>query len=55
MDEPFSSYSELFELLLAKPGIHVGDISIIRIKSYMDGYRHARWDFGEKDEDDLYN
>jgi hypothetical protein len=47
-------YSELFEEILKKPALYVGDISIIRIKSFVDGYLHARWETGQKQEDDLY-
>ena len=55
MDESFSTYSELFERVLAKPALYVGNRSIMRIKSFMDGYRFARWDLGDEHHDDLYD
>lgn len=48
-------YSKLFEEILAKPGMYVGNCSIIGIRAFIDGYRHAKWETGDSSQDDLYN
>ena len=48
------SLVELFEEVLAQPGLFVGHRSVTRIKSFMDGYRYALWKRGEYDESDAY-
>src|SRR5215471_15487594 len=47
-------YAELFEDILQRPGMYVGHGSIIRIKSFMDGYIHAIWKEGKLDQSDAY-
>jgi hypothetical protein len=32
---------ELFEKILAEPGIHIGQKTVTRLKAYMDGYMTA--------------
>jgi len=48
------SLAELFEEVLAQPALFVGNRCIIRIKSFMDGYRYALWKRGDYDESDPY-
>jgi hypothetical protein len=48
-------YAELFEKILEKPGMYVGNYRIERFRAYMDGYIHAKWEAGELVEDDLYH
>lgn len=46
--------SKLFDEILAKPVLHVGSHSISKIKTFMDGYIHAKWEAGEYVEDALF-
>jgi hypothetical protein len=41
---------ELFEKILAQPGIHIGQKSVTRLKSYMDGYMMAMNEIDPSDE-----
>jgi len=41
---------ELFEKILAKPGIHIGQKSVTRLKAYMDGYMTAMDEIDPSDE-----
>jgi len=47
-------YSKLFEEILNKPGMYVGNTSIERIFAFMDGYIHADWENKKRDNSDLY-
>jgi len=47
--------SKKFEEVLEKPGLYVGSCSIVKIKAFMDGYKDAKFEEGNKDELDLYN
>src|SRR5215510_11104638 len=46
--------AELFEDVLSKPAMYVGHGSIVRVKSFMDGYIHATWKEGKHDNSDAY-
>lgn len=48
------SYSDLFDKILDKPGMYVGNCRIERFRAYMDGYIHARREAGERIVDDPY-
>jgi len=46
--------AELFEDVLSRPGLYVGRESIIRIRTFMDGYIHATWKEDKLDRSDPY-
>lgn len=48
------SYANLFDKILAKPAMYVGNCRIERIGAYMDGYIYAKWEAGDLREDDPY-
>lgn len=47
-------YSDLFEEILAKPTLYVGNANIRHIAFYMKGYIYANWEKGHQDTSDLY-
>lgn len=47
-------YAKLFEEILAKPALYVGNRSVVKIKAFIDGYHHAKWSAGDESQDDLY-
>jgi hypothetical protein len=48
------SLLELFDDILARPALYVGQRSIFKIKAFIDGYRYARWSPGDNSETDPY-
>lgn len=48
------SLAELFNEVLAKPGMYVGRRSIARIKSFIDGYGYTLVNSGKYDQSDPY-
>lgn len=48
------SYADLFDKILARPAMYVGNCRIERIGAFMDGYVHAKYEAGELLEDDPY-
>ena len=48
------SLAELFEEVLGQPALFVGNRSVVRIKSFVDGYRYALWKTGDDDESGPY-
>jgi hypothetical protein len=48
------TYSQLFEEILAKPILFIGNCNIQHIAFFMKGYIHANWERGNRDTSDLY-
>jgi hypothetical protein len=46
--------SELFEQVLERPAMYVGQESVVRISAFVEGYWYAKWACGEDVRDDLY-
>lgn len=46
--------SELFDQILERPALYVGNISIIRINAFIQGYWYAKLLAKEEVKDDLY-
>jgi hypothetical protein len=47
-------YSNMFEEILKKPALYVGNCSVSKIKTFMDGYIYAKWEEGKNSETDPY-
>lgn len=48
------SYSKLFDEILSKPSMYVGNSSIVKIKAFMDGYIYANLENEKRNYEDLY-